>query len=29
MDLPSIYNFFNKQNEEKVEKQDLTYEIKI
>ncbi len=27
MDLPSIYNFFNKQNEEKVEKQDLTYRI--
>lgn len=27
MNLPSIYNFFDRQNEENVEKQDLTYQI--
>lgn len=27
MNLLSVYNFFDKQNEEKVEKQDLTYQI--
>ncbi len=27
MNLPSVYNFFSRQNEEKVEKQNLTYQI--